>query len=312
MNFGVIGVGKMGSSHLRVLAELPSVKSIVAYDTDRARLEEVSKKYGVRTFCELESFFETVDAVVISSPTETHAELCIKAVEHGKHVLVEKPVAGSVKEAVKIQKAADKTDSKVMVGHIERFNPVIQRIKSIYESCSDDPKLVTIRRLGPFPPRNRTVGIITDLAVHDIDILRFLTGAEPSEVSCFYQTVLNEELEDTALITLAFPNGCLGQIILNWLTPFKVRTIEVASQNAYYSGDLMNQRLVRYEKYGEDGSYVSFEYPVSYQEPLKAELTAFIDCILSDGEVPVPLSEGIRNLELAERCLEDGKHIKLS
>lgn len=215
--------------------------------------------------------------------------------------MVEKPIADTVPNAKEIINSCQQNRVKLMVGHIERFNPVISTIK---DAVKDEEIIsIDIARLGPLPPRIRDVGILVDLAVHDIDIIRYITGSEFVSVHGMTSRVMSHN-EDTAMISLKTANGVLCHISTNWLTPFKVREISIATRERFLKGWLIDKRLCEYRKWQEDNSYVVKELRVPQDEPLKLELEAFVNAITNDTEPPVTGEDGLKALEIAVQCLE--------
>lgn len=296
---GIAGIGKMGKIHARILSELPEFNFVGIFDSDLNEAAIVANKYNVKSFQSLDQLLRNVDALIISTPTTTHKEVAIKAIKMKKHVFIEKPLAGNSEDAMAIYQEAKKQGVKLMVGHVERFNPVVQKLKKIL--TEEKPLIISITRVGPFPPRIKDTGIILDLAIHDIDILNYLLNSEPEKISCFKNS-RSGEFEDTAIISLKY-GTCLAHILTNWLTPFKVRKIEVATNDNYFRGDLIDQKLIRFTKYTEKGSYVAHEIPIKHKEPIKEELKEFYLAIMENRDPLVDGQVAIKNIEIAEKCL---------
>ena len=176
-----------------------------------------------------------VDAVTIAAPTHLHLELALTCIAAGLHVLVEKPIASSVEEGRELIAAARRAGVTLMVGHVERFNPAVQAIKQTISG--EDILSISITRVGPFPPRMSNVGVVIDLAVHDIDLIRWFTGSEIVDVQPQLSSAVAQR-EDIALLQFRTASGVLAQINTNWLTPFKARNVTVATRNKYVIGDL--------------------------------------------------------------------------
>lgn len=296
---GLIGIGKMGKNHLRVLSELDNCQLSGISDINTEEATRLAREYNVPYFENLDDLLEKSDALVIATPTSTHFEIATKAIQAGKHILVEKPLAETYETAKRIADEAEKKNIKLMVGHVERFNPVVQELKKIIKN--KNPLIISITRVGPFPPRIKDTGIILDMAIHDIDILHYLVEKEPKSLNCYKNRVFGEH-EDTAIISFKF-DGCLAHIITNWLTPFKVRKIEVATEEEYFVGDLIDQKLTQFSRYTEEGAYVSYEVPIRHKEPLKEELKEFVKSILEDREPAVTGKIAAANIAIAEKCL---------
>lgn len=299
---GVVGAGIMGCNHARVLSELPHAELVGVADPNVGQTEFVGRTLGCGTFSDVMKLLDFgVDAVVIAAPTHLHRDIALACMARGVHVLVEKPIASSVDQGYELIKAARRAGLTLMVGHIERFNPAAQAIK---EAIRDEDILsIAITRVGPFPPRMSNVGIVIDLAVHDIDLIRWFTGSEIIEVQPQLSNA-RAEREDIALLQFRTASGVLAHINTNWLTPFKARTVQVATKRKYIVGDLLTRQVTEYFGFQPDGSYSMRHLSVGHAEPLRAELGAFLQSIRTGGDPPVDGREGVASLEIAIRCLE--------
>jgi UDP-N-acetylglucosamine 3-dehydrogenase len=302
LRVGVIGVGVMGSNHARVLAELPGVKLVGVADPDRKRCDQVARSLGCASFSDAADLTRHgVDAVTIAAPTHLHRDIAIDCAARGIHVMVEKPIASTVEESRAIVAAARRAGVTLMVGHVERFNPAVQSIKRAIKD--QDILSIAITRVGPFPPRMSNVGVVTDLAVHDIDLIRWFTDSEIVEIQPQTSSAVAER-EDIALLQFRTASGVLAHINTNWLTPFKARTVHIATRDKYLIGDLLTLQVTECFGFQPDGSYSMRHLSVGYAEPLRSELVAFVNAIRS-GETPaVTGEEAVASLEIATRCLE--------
>jgi UDP-N-acetylglucosamine 3-dehydrogenase len=302
MRIGVVGVGVMGSNHARVLSDLAGVRLVGVADPDRRQRDMVADALGCSAFGDVtELLAEGVDAVTIAAPTHLHQELALYCIKQGVHVLVEKPIAPSVAEGRAIIAAARHTGVCLMVGHVERFNPTVQAIKDAIRA--EDILSIAITRVGPFPPRMSNVGVVIDLAVHDIDLIRWFTESEIVEVQPQLSSALAER-EDIALLQFRTASGVLAHINTNWLTPFKARNVTIATRNKYIMGDLLTRQVTECFGFQPDGSYSMRHLSVGHAEPLRAELQAFMAAIRNGREPAVTGDEGVASLEIAIRCLE--------
>ena len=302
LRVGVVGVGVMGSNHARVFADLPGVNLVGAADPDRKQRDFVTSALGCPGFASVEALLaDGVDAVTIAAPTHVHQELALGCIEHGVHVLVEKPIAPSVEEGRAIIAAARHARVTLMVGHVERFNPTVEAIKDAIRD--EDILSIAITRVGPFPPRMSNVGVVIDLAVHDIDLIRWFTESDIVEVQPQLSSAVAER-EDIALLQFRTASGVLAHINTNWLTPFKARNVTVATRNKYVMGDLLTRQVTECFGFQPDGSYSMRHLSVGHAEPLRAELQAFVGAIRSGKEPAVTGEEGVASLEIAIRCLE--------
>jgi predicted dehydrogenase len=188
-----------------------------------------------------------------------------------------------------------------MVGHVERFNPAVEAIKGAIQN--EDILSIAITRVGPFPPRMSNVGVVIDLAVHDIDLICWFTDSEIVEVQPQLSSAVAER-EDIALLQFRTASGVLAHINTNWLTPFKARSVTVATRKKYIMGDLLTRQVTECFGFQPDGSYSMRHLSVGHAEPLRAELQAFVHAIRSGEQPAVTGEEGVASLEIAIRCLQ--------
>jgi len=302
LRVGVVGVGVMGSNHARVLAEMPGVKLVGVADPDGARCDLVAERLGCPAFKDAQALLNAgVDAVTIAAPTHLHRDIALDCTARGVHIMVEKPIAPTVEESRAIVAAARRAGVTLMVGHVERFNPAVQSIK---RAIKDQNILsIAITRVGPFPPRMSNVGVVIDLAVHDIDLIRWFTESEIIEIQPQTSSAVAER-EDIALLQFRTASGVLAHINTNWLTPFKARTIHVATRDKYLIGDLLTLQVTECFGFQPDGSYSMRHLSVGYAEPLRSEMQAFLAAIRSGESPAVTGDEAVASLEVAIRCLD--------
>jgi UDP-N-acetylglucosamine 3-dehydrogenase len=301
LRVGVVGVGVMGANHARVLSEIAGVELAGVVDPDRKQREYVARNLHCAAFGGLDALIDSgVDAVTIAAPTHLHHDIALACISRGVHVMVEKPIAPTVEEGRAIVAAARRAGVTLMVGHVERFNPAVESIK---RAIKDQAILsIAITRVGPFPPRMSNVGVVIDLAVHDIDLIRWFTDSEIVEIQPQLSSAIAER-EDIALLQFRTASGVLAHINTNWLTPFKARTIHVATRDKYLIGDLLTLQVTECFGFQPDGSYSMRHLSVGYAEPLRAELLSFVNAIRSGEPPAVTGEEGVASLEIAIRCL---------
>ncbi|MBI3699921.1 MAG: Gfo/Idh/MocA family oxidoreductase [Afipia sp.] len=302
LRVGVIGAGVMGTNHARVLAGLPDVTLVGIVDplpAHRARAEEI---VGCKTYFTVEELLDAgLDAVTIAAPTHLHRDVALACIARRIHVLVEKPIASTAEEGHEIVAAAKKAGVTLMVGHVERFNPAVAAIK---QAIKDEEILsIGITRVGPFPPRMSNVGVVIDLAVHDIDLIRWFTESDIVDVQPQLASAVAER-EDIALLQFRTASGVLAHINTNWLTPFKARNVTVATRGKYVQGDLLTRQVTECFGFQRDGSYSMRHLSVGHDEPLRAELMAFLGAVRSGSAPAVTGEEGVASLEIAIKCLE--------
>jgi UDP-N-acetylglucosamine 3-dehydrogenase len=282
---GVIGGGAMGQHHIRIYREMKDVELVGICDTDRNRAISLAKSNNTTPYFDPRELLEhELDAVSVVVPTTFHHSVAMDVINSGTQLLVEKPIADTLENADKMINAAHDAKLKLMVGHIERFNPAVSKLKEIVDSNLLG-KIVSIstRRVGPFNPRIRDVGIIMDLGVHDIDVISYLYGKRINEV----YTIAGKDIhsfEDHASILLRCATNLSGMVETNWLTPHKIRNLTAIGLKGVAYLDYIKQTVELH-----DEAWIRTA-KVEYKEPLKNELEHFIKSVrddtpvISDGE----------------------------
>jgi len=295
----------MGSNHARVFAEIAGVELVGIADPDPAHRDFVGRALGCATYEDVDDLLAAgVDAVTIAAPTHLHHPIALSCIRAGAHVLVEKPIASTAEEARDIIVAARHAGVTLMVGHVERFNPAVAAIKDAIRG--EDILSIAITRVGPFPPRMSNVGVVIDLAVHDIDLIRWFTDSDITEIQPQLSNAVAER-EDIALLQFRTASGVLAHINTNWLTPFKARNVTVATRGKYVSGDLLTRQVTECYGFQPDGSYSMRHLSVGHAEPLRAELLSFVQAIAEGRTPPVTGEDGLASLDIAIACLENRK-----
>jgi len=297
MKIGLIGFGSMGKNHYRVLKGIEGVELVAVCDPISA---DGLPERCYRS-CTTMLSREHLDAVVVAVPTSSHYETALEVIRYNVPLLLEKPLAATVAEGQRLIRAADKAGVLSAVGHVERFNPVVRAL--IRELRDKEIYSIAITRVGPFPPRINDVGVLVDLSVHDIDLVHCLTNNRRSIEERIYKS--NKQLdgrEDNAIIAFHLEGDVVASIVTNWLTPFKRRTIEVATDRAFYTADLVTQELVEYSAYEENGSHLVRQCSVDKGEPLKKELEAFLHYVKTgERDGLATLEDGLRPLQCISR-----------
>ena len=301
LKVGVVGVGVMGSNHARVFSDMAGIELVGVADPDLKQREFVARTLGCAGFADMDGLLRAgVDALTIAASTHIHHDLALECISRGVNVMVEKPIAPSVEEGHAIVAAARRAGVTLMVGHVERFNPAVESIKRAIKD--QDILSIAITRVGPFPPRMSNVGVVIDLAVHDIDLIRWFTDSEIVEIQPQLSSAVAER-EDIALLQFRTASGVLAHITTNWLTPFKARTIHIATRDQYLMADLLTLQVTECFGFQPDGSYSMRHLSVGYAEPLRSELVAFVTAVRSGTTPAVTGEEGVASLEIAIRCL---------
>lgn len=297
IKIGVIGTGNMGKNHVRILSEETSIFRLEAiYDMDTDTAISVSKKYGgIKVTRSAGELLGLVDAAVIAVPSSRHMEVALKAAEMGVHTLVEKPLALSSVDADRICNAFEKSGAVLMVGHVERYNPVVAELENIIKG--ENAVAFDIHRCSPFSPRISDADVISDLMIHDIDIL--CSGLNPvkiKRIGAQGSSVFSKNSIDYAQALIEFENGVLASITSSRITEDKIRTIDVHAKEAFIRADLLSRELqiTRRTNYAcetcktrlyEQDSVIE-KVVVPSAEPLRAELLSFADCI-TNGTKPL-------------------------
>jgi UDP-N-acetylglucosamine 3-dehydrogenase len=301
MRIGVIGAGIMGENHIRTYKQM-GVDIVGIADIDEKRINALAKQYGTRGFVDYRELLkERLDAVSVVVPTRLHTQVALDTIRSGTSLLVEKPIADTVANAEKIVRCAKRKGVKMVVGHIERFNPAVIKMKELIDS-GQLGKIVSVntRRVGPYNPRIRDVGVILDIGVHDIDIISYLYDSPVAEVYAIAGADIHSQ-EDHASIMLRFGENKAGIVETNWLTPHKSRQFTVIGTEGVGYGDYMNQTVFIHDK-----EWVK-EAKVEKMEPLRNELENFMK-YCQDRQSRIATGEdGINALKVALASIESYK-----
>jgi predicted dehydrogenase len=306
---GVIGLGSMGQHHARVWSSLPGVELVAVADPRPDVLARATAATGSRGHPAAEAMLaaERLAVVSVAAPTSLHAELTRPPRRAGAHVLVEKPIAADRREAEAMVEAAAAADRLLSVGHIERFNPAIVELRRRL-GLGELGRIFEVRaeRLGPFPDRIRDVGVVVDLAPHDLDVMRFLLGSDPVRVYAETEQRIHTDHEDLFVGVMKFANGAVGLLDINWLTPTKQRRLSVTGEGGMYVADYLSQELTFFAN-PSDGSVTAGpaeQRPIERREPLLVELEAFVAAVRDGGPPPVEPREALVALQLARAMVE--------
>lgn len=303
MKIAVIGTGSMGKNHIRVLKTIPEVEEIIISDINQSVLEKVCDEFGIEkkyvNYIELIKK-EKLDGVIIATQPDNHKEISIEVMSRKINVLVEKPIAHKLKDAKEMIRSARRNSVVFTVGHVERFNPVITKIKDFLDKKNlSNIYLINTHRTGPFPKRllGKMDNVLVDLAVHDFDIINYLGGDIKSIKS---QIIKSGKQEIYAKTLMKLKNGIRASSEFSWISPRYLRTIEIYGDSGMIMGDYFNQEVWFYENSEFDYSSSltdSFlgaglitpgkvvKYPIYKQEPLLLEITNFINAIKGKEDV---------------------------
>ncbi len=325
VDVGVIGVGVMGCNHVRILSNLKDANLVAISDIKKSLLEEVGDTFGVKN--RYTSYQEMIknhklDVVIIVVPSNLHKKVAVDCLNHDLNIFIEKPIAHTISDSEEIISLAQKKNKFLMVGHIERFNPVVRNIREfINNGRLGDIYLINTVRAGPYPKRIRNVGVLIDLAVHDIDILHHLIG----NIERIYSQLIlsnDEVIYCNSLFKIA--SGVKGSCEFSWVSSKKTRTIHLYGVKGVLEGNYQDQTLRFYENpeantrtsnnsykevlsSGNIGAGKLVELPIKKEEPLKVELEHLIECIKKNKKPLVTGEDALKALKIALLMLESGK-----
>ncbi|AGA66496.1 Gfo/Idh/MocA family oxidoreductase [Brachyspira pilosicoli] len=311
VNISLIGVGRMGQFHLNVINQINSINLKGIYDADENHLNEVSNKYNINKFSSLDEAIDNSDAVIIASPTKYHFEIAKKALEKGKHVLVEKPMTETYIQAKELQEIVNKKNLILQVGHVERFNGAVQELHHIIEK----PYLIEARRLAPFTPRITDVGVVFDIMIHDLDIVTSLVKKPVIRFSASGKRVRTNN-EDIASALLEFEDETIATISASRITQEKIRTLAISTEDAYFILDYATQDITIHRQASSE-SKIKTSIGINYTQesiiervfihrdnPLKLEDEHFANCILGKDKRFVSVENDVNTIKLTEDILK--------
>lgn len=307
----VVGTGFWGKNHARVYKELAETELIAICDIDPQRAKAVANQFGAKPYTSAAKMLKNkdIEAVSICTWSTALAKEATKAVEAGRHVLVEKPMAANVKQAENLLNKAEKEGVHLTVGFLMRFIPGLQHVKkAVQDKTIGELVCATAKRVSQWPERIGDVGVVKDTAIHDIDVMLHLFNEDPIAVYAKTGTMRHIRFEDYAQIMLTFKDGKSAFIESNWLTPYKTRILIATGSEAIMTLDYITQE-VTVENARET---MKPRYPM--QEPLKLELQHFANCIAKKDKPLITGLDGLKALRIAESALKSsatGRIIKL-
>ncbi len=311
LNIGIIGTGHMGQYHVNVAVSIPKINVSGIYDVDNQKLQEISNKFLVKPYSNLDDLIQESDALIIAVPTKYHYEVAKKCLLAGKHVLVEKPMTETISQAEELVELAQRQDLILQVGHVERFNGAILEIKKII----DNPFFIETKRLAPFNPRVSDVGVVLDLMIHDLDIILNLI---PSNIKSLQARGIKAftNFEDVAIALIQFESGTIANLVASRATQNKIRLLTITQEKSYVVLDFATQDIDIHRM--ASSAYLMTKEELKYKQesfvekifvhkdnPLKLEHLHFINCILGNEEPIVPNEKDILTLKYAYKILED-------
>ncbi|MBI2668811.1 Gfo/Idh/MocA family oxidoreductase [Candidatus Woesearchaeota archaeon] len=311
LKVGVIGVGSMGQNHARIYFHSDNAVLTAVADPFQEQIQKVARKYNAKAYLDYREMLdhEDLDAVSVAVPTSLHREVAIYALSRKKHVLLEKPIAQNEEEAKEIIACAKHHNVKLMIGHIERFNTAVMELKKRLGDLGEIYK-IDVQRIGPFPARIADVGVITDLSVHDLDIINYLIESEPRRIYAETQQRLHPHNEDSVTALVNYKNGVLAVLNINYLSPTKIRQVKVFGKKGMFEVNYIDQELFFYENRSfESDDWESVtegdmkKIIITKKEPLQVEIESFLECLRLDLPVSVPGEHGLKVLSTANQLL---------
>jgi predicted dehydrogenase len=317
----IAGAGVMGRHHVRVCSELEGVEVVGVVEPARPAAERISRLFRVKTFDMLAQLLsaDRPDVLLVATPTIAHFAAAKEAIAAGVHVLIEKPIAATVAEGQELVALAARAGVLVGVGHIERFNPAVRELRKHLEAGELGRVFQIIaRRVGPFPPRIQDVGVIVDLATHDVNIMEHVVGSPIVRVYAETAQRIHQTQEDLVSCTMRFASGTVGVIDINWLTPTKIRELSVLGERGMFVVNYLTQDLTLYENSSSGGAAEvlsamgvgegrMIRFPVQRFESLRAEIESFLAAVRAGSKPYVDGEEGVRALYLAHTIARSGR-----
>ncbi len=303
LKVGVVGVGHLGSIHAKVYSKMDNITLVGVCDCNLERALEIGKRFRVESYSDYEDLFGKVDAASIVVPTSLHYNIAKDFLNHGIHVLIEKPITKTLSEADELIEIAKDKRLILQVGHIERFNSAIIAIKRYLKK----PRFVECQRLGPFHKRVKDVGVVLDLMIHDIDIVLGLVEQDVVNIEAVGLSTISN-YEDVANVRLTFEDGTIADITASRVTKDVVRKIRIFQEDSYISLDYLNQEAAIFKK--TEDKIIKEKIKIKKDESLTKELESFMECARTGKKPTVSGVEGRRALQVALEIVDKIKPAK--
>lgn len=316
LKIGVLGAGHLGKIHLRLLNQSPKYKLVGFYDPYQENAKKVAQEFGYHSFDSIEELIQNVDVVDIVTPTLSHYDCAIQAIQAGKHIFLEKPIANTVEEAEHIIELANKYGVKGQVGHVERFNPAFTAVKNKI----NQPMFIETHRLAEFNPRGTDVPVVLDLMIHDIDTILSVVKSPVKSIHATGTNVISDS-PDIANARIEFENGCVANVTSSRISMKNMRKARFFQKDAYISVDYLDKicEVVKMKDAPETpGDFdlilqnaegvrkqIYFDNPqVQSNNAILDELEAFADAINQNTKPIVTLEDGTEALRIAYRIID--------
>jgi len=314
LTVGVFGTGHLGKFHLNNWIEIPGVEIAGFYDPNDAVAEEVTAKYQIKRFTDIDALIDACDIVDVVTPTQFHFGICEKAIKKSKHVFVEKPMAQTMEEAKNLVKLVQESKVKFQVGHVERFNPAFLAVQHM----ELNPMFIEVHRLAQFNPRGTEVSVILDLMIHDIDVILSLVKSEVKHIHASGVAVMTDT-PDIANVRIEFNNGCVANLTSSRISMKKMRKVRLFQKDAYIGIDFLDKKaeIIKLKGTGDENAF-AFDIetpkgvrtiavatpPVPEINAIKKELEAFVSAIRANAQPVVNEIDGFRAMEVAHQILQ--------
>ncbi|MDD5679817.1 MAG: Gfo/Idh/MocA family oxidoreductase [Candidatus Omnitrophica bacterium] len=296
----VIGTGHLGSRHAKVYSGLKNVNLVGVCDINEERGRKTARKHRTSYYSDYHDLFDKVQAVSIAVPTFMHYKIAKDFLNNGTHVLIEKPITKTLKEADELLEIAKKKNLIIQVGHVERFNSAVRAI----EPYIKEPKFVECTRSGPFVARAADIGVVLDLMIHDIDIILGLINSSVESIEAVGVKIVSQH-EDTANVRITFANKAVCDLTASRVTKKATRTIKIFQEDSYIYLNYLTQSATLYSKHKDIMKRKNIA--IKKEEPLKKELESFVDCAINEKRPIVSGEEARRALKVAIDITEEIK-----
>jgi len=295
---GIIGVGYLGMQHARILSYLEEAELKGVADIDFKKAMQIGNRHGVGYFQNYEEMLDDIDAAIVATPTSEHFSISANLLRNGKSVLVEKPITETVEQGERLVQEAQEKGLILQVGHLERFNPAVEAVENLIR----EPRFIEVQRLGSFSARSLDIDVVLDLMIHDLDIIMAMIKDEVNVIRATGIHVLSEKI-DIANARLEFKSGCVATLTASRVHQGKVRKLRIFEPTVYYSVDYIDQEVKVFPLDGRQTDIKTLR--IQKEEPLKKELTNFLDCVRRGKTSKVSGEEGLRALRLAYSVLKE-------
>ncbi len=309
LRIGVAGAGHMGRYHINTVSTIPQADFTAICDADESVVTRLSAQYGVRGYTDYGKFLNHVDAVIVAVPTFLHYRFASRALESGKHVLLEKPMTKTLYYAQKLVELAERKNVVLQVGHVERFNAAVQELKNIVKN----PYLIQAQRTGP-RSRIRDVGVVLDLMIHDIDIVLSIAGSKVADIAAHGRRVYSD-FEDVANASLYFENGVVASVTASRVSENKSRTLAISQEGAFVSLNYETQEITITRQ--PQSEYLVMKEEVKYRQDsfvekvfvhrdnaLRLEQIHFIQCVTDERAPSHKPEDDLEAMRIAKAVMD--------